>query len=124
MQVLACKIWYELAKGAKADFQPQSWKTVWYFVNGLQALRHYKDDPTNTAKHAFAEWCFRNIVEDVDPLYRPAHFFWGLVCLDRGDVKVAQAEFEDLTALVDERGDRMLGRIKDEWGVGSSGRRI
>jgi hypothetical protein len=39
--VVACKIWWRLAQSAQAEFRPQTWRTVFYFVQALGAMESY-----------------------------------------------------------------------------------
>jgi hypothetical protein len=113
-RVLAYKIWYALSEGARVEFQPDSWKTVYYFVHALRALRRNQLDPTESTAAEEALTCLR-MLGDLDPLYRPGHFFLGFAYLTSGNAHEAQREFERLMQPVEKAADALLRLMEQEW---------
>jgi hypothetical protein len=114
-QLLAYKVWYALSEGACAEFQPTSWRTICYFIRGLEALKRHQLDPGNTAAASEAIAYLRGIVEHIDPLYRPARFFLGIAYLNHGDCHEAQGHFERLMEPIDHAARAFLERLTTAW---------
>lgn len=113
--VLACKLWFALSGGAQADFQPQSWKTFYHFIRGLQALKRNQNDPTDTAAQEEAVRHLRCVTELLDPFYRPARFFLAFAHLSRGETEAAQKFLASLMEPIEKSAADFLEKVKEAW---------
>lgn len=74
--------------------------------------------PARVSRDQGAVEALSAIVEQVDPLYRPAEFLLGYSYLSRGDAKNAAAVFKRLTDRFEEQAKQLVEKLGQEWAAG------